>query len=225
MTTPITSTSSAGLDAASLAGAGISGGTSATQDQFLKLFVAQLEHQDPLNPQAGADMVAQLAQLSSLEQQVETNKRLGTLATGQDATTSAALAGLVGKQATVNASSVQLDGTPPPLSVKVDGAIASGTVTIKNASGAVVSTYPLPSGPGPFTVPWTAPGAPPLPAGAYSVTVSVTGMNGSAVKATPEITQTIDGIELGASGTQLRLGHALVNPADVLAIGANGGTP
>ena len=38
------------------------------RDSFLTLFIAQLEHQDPLNPVEGQEFTAQLAQFSSLEQ-------------------------------------------------------------------------------------------------------------------------------------------------------------
>ncbi len=38
------------------------------KDDFLKLFVAQLQHQDPLNPDDGAEMATKLAQFNSLEQ-------------------------------------------------------------------------------------------------------------------------------------------------------------
>ena len=38
------------------------------RDEFLKLLVAQLENQDPMNPQENGDFVAQLAQFSSLEE-------------------------------------------------------------------------------------------------------------------------------------------------------------
>jgi len=37
------------------------------QDQFLKLLTAQLQHQDPLEPQASAEFIAQLATFSTLE--------------------------------------------------------------------------------------------------------------------------------------------------------------
>ena len=40
------------------------------QDNFLRMLVAQLENQDPLNPQDSADFAAQLAQFSSVEQLV-----------------------------------------------------------------------------------------------------------------------------------------------------------
>src|SRR5690606_4677562 len=43
-------------------------------DEFLKLLVAQMKHQDPLNPMDGKDMVAQLAQFSSVEQLIAMNK-------------------------------------------------------------------------------------------------------------------------------------------------------
>ena len=37
------------------------------QNDFLKLLVAQMTSQDPLNPESGTDFVAQLAQFSSLQ--------------------------------------------------------------------------------------------------------------------------------------------------------------
>ena len=43
-------------------------GMSVDTDTFLKLLVAQLKYQDPLNPQSDTEFVAQLAQMTSLEQ-------------------------------------------------------------------------------------------------------------------------------------------------------------
>lgn len=40
----------------------------AQKTQFLKLLVAQLKGQNPLNPQDGAEFVSQLAQFTSLEE-------------------------------------------------------------------------------------------------------------------------------------------------------------
>jgi flagellar basal-body rod modification protein FlgD len=38
------------------------------KDQFLKLFVAQLQHQDPMNPMNDSEFMAQMASFSTLEQ-------------------------------------------------------------------------------------------------------------------------------------------------------------
>ncbi|MCK4388874.1 MAG: flagellar hook assembly protein FlgD [Desulfobacterales bacterium] len=46
------------------------------RDQFLTLLVAQLQHQDPLNPMESTDFSSQLAQFSSLEQLFGVNKNL-----------------------------------------------------------------------------------------------------------------------------------------------------
>ncbi len=51
----------------------------ANEQTFLKLFVAQLKHQNPLQPQDGTQFIAQLAQFSSLEQQVQMRQDLDAL--------------------------------------------------------------------------------------------------------------------------------------------------
>ena len=58
----ISSTMAAGNPAAPKAG------TQMGKDQFLKLFVAQLQHQDPMNPMQDSDFMGQMASFSTLEQ-------------------------------------------------------------------------------------------------------------------------------------------------------------
>lgn len=50
------------------------------RDAFLNLLVTQLQHQDPTQPQADGEFLAQLAQFSQLEQLQTMNKKLDALA-------------------------------------------------------------------------------------------------------------------------------------------------
>jgi flagellar basal-body rod modification protein FlgD len=50
------------------------------KDQFVKLLVAQMQNQDPLNPMDGKDLAAQLAQFSSVEQLMNVNTKLDSIA-------------------------------------------------------------------------------------------------------------------------------------------------
>ncbi len=70
------------------------------RDDFLKLLVTQLRHQDPLNPMDATAFASQLAEFSGLEQLIQVNKSLELQAQG-DLMTQVALrtslaAGLIG---------------------------------------------------------------------------------------------------------------------------------
>ena len=48
----------------------------ANQDVFMKLLVAQLKYQNPMNPADGVEFMSQLTQFSQLEQMTESRKEL-----------------------------------------------------------------------------------------------------------------------------------------------------
>ena len=56
------------------------------RDAFLNLLVTQLQHQDPLQPQANGEFIAQLAQFSSLEQLTTMSDTLEAIKTALAAT-------------------------------------------------------------------------------------------------------------------------------------------
>jgi len=83
--------SSSMSSAASAASSGTTTGTAkpatsgteslANTNTFLKLLIAQLKNQDPMNPQDGSQFVAQLATFSNLEQAVQMRQDIGTIKT------------------------------------------------------------------------------------------------------------------------------------------------
>jgi flagellar basal-body rod modification protein FlgD len=57
-----------GLGASPTTQATLSSNGQLGKDQFLKLFVAQLQHQDPMNPMKDSEFMGQMASFSTLEQ-------------------------------------------------------------------------------------------------------------------------------------------------------------
>lgn len=55
------------------------------KDAFMNLMVTQMQHQNPLEPQADGEFLAQLAQFSSLEQLQGINDNISKLMTFVDA--------------------------------------------------------------------------------------------------------------------------------------------
>jgi flagellar basal-body rod modification protein FlgD len=210
-------------------GGTVGAGLDASRDQFLRLFVAQLEHQNPLDPMNGADMVAQLAQFSSLEQQVEGNRRLDELVAAQDATAGAGLAQLAGRTITADIGAITIDGATalPPIELVGTPPARAGNLVVHGPSGEVVRTIPINAGP-PATATWDgkdAHGAP-VASGDYTLSVEATGADGAAVTARPQIRARVEAVELGAEGPRLRLGNLQITPAAVRSIlGPQGDAP
>jgi len=54
-------------------------GAPASTDTFLKLLVAQMRNQNPLEPQKGTEFITQLAQLNTLEQLIAIRAELAAM--------------------------------------------------------------------------------------------------------------------------------------------------
>ena len=191
-----------------------------TRDEFLKLFLAQLQHQDPLDPKDGADMVAQLAQFSAVEQAVRTNEQLTQLAALQTSASAAGLSDLVDRTCTASATTFTVDGTggsPPPLELSASDPIRGATVIIRDAEGKELRRIAVPDGGATTSVAWDGRDAQgnPLRAGTYQI--EVTSASGASI--TANWRGRVDAIELTADGPRLRMGGLLVAPADVHTIG------
>ena len=100
-------------------------------DAFLNLFVSQLRYQDPLNPVANEDFLAQTAQFSSVEQLVSLNGLVKGLAAELATSPWTTAAALIGRQveATVEAADGTLwaaEGRVVSVDTGADGALLLG---------------------------------------------------------------------------------------------------
>jgi len=101
------------------------------RDQFLTLLVAQLKHQDPLNPLDGTDFTAQLAQFSSLEQQFAMNENLEAIQESLMAQESGNVLDYIGKTVKTNGNAI----------FSKDGHSDSGVYTLESQADVTIHIY------------------------------------------------------------------------------------
>jgi flagellar basal-body rod modification protein FlgD len=106
------------------------------QTNFLQLLVAQIQYQDPMNPQSDTDMAAQLAQFTSLQQatqstsslaMMQANSLVGSTVTVQVDSTHTASGAVTGVVMSNGAPQVTIGGTNYNLSQVI--AVAPPTST------------------------------------------------------------------------------------------------
>ena len=194
-----------------LAGAAAPGTAAPTQndaaaaDRFLKLLVAQMQNQDPLNPMDNAQVTSQMAQIQSVSGIEKLNRTVEGL--GAQFAQMAALQGasLVGRDVIVpgnrlaanDAGLVQggFDLASPADSVKVE---------VLNAGGRVIDTLDLGAQAGGLNgFAWTPPAGVDPSLGA---TFRVTARSGAAaVSATPLMRDRVDAVVAGGDSLTLEL--------------------
>jgi flagellar basal-body rod modification protein FlgD len=198
--------------------------TSMGQEAFLKLLVAQLKNQDPLNPQESSDFVAQLAQFSSLEQSIGINDRLDQLALQNQGMQNSEIVGLVGKQATVKGNIVTLSGQGAivPISFTLSDAAEASTIVIKDSAGRSVRTIPVAAkSAGTVTVQWNGQNdaGNPQPAGPYQVTVTAKNAEDAPVALTQQTTGTIQSVSFDRGFPVMHLDNGVQAPVgDLLSV-------
>ncbi len=153
------------------------------KDSFMKLLVTQLSNQDPMAPSDPTQFVSQLAEFTSLEQLVGLNEGLNILAMTQAAATSAQMVSYVGKEVTINDSSMYITGDDEQvgMSFELPDRATSVEITVTNSSGEVVRTIDLGArmgGPVNASFDGKDDHGQPLPPGTYSYEVNAIGPDG-----------------------------------------------
>lgn len=102
-----TSTSSTGVD----------------YNTFLRLLIAEMKNQDPTNPMDTSQYMSQFAQLSSVEQAMQTNSKLDALLSSQSLSQAN---GLIGKTVSfTDSTGASFSGKVASVSINSDGSVAT----------------------------------------------------------------------------------------------------
>jgi flagellar basal-body rod modification protein FlgD len=111
------------------------------KDDFMKLMIAQLQAQDPTNPLDAQDFSSQLAQFSSLEQQLAMNKNLEEISKNQAALNNSSMIGLIGKSVNSPGKTVQFSpGEIKALSYELQEDANSVSIDIFDSEGNEIIT-------------------------------------------------------------------------------------
>lgn len=196
------------------------------QDEFLRLLVAQMQNQDPLNPQDGAEFVAQLAQFTNIELGLETNERLAGLQASGQSSSRAAMMDLVGKSIDAELRSFRLtdDATPLDLRLDLEGPADTVEVVIHDSNGDEVQRIDLGSrGAGESSFSWDGTGndGKPLPPGDYTVELVATNDDVGEVQARALVSGIASSVEFTEDGaTMFGFGSLLLDPGSILSLTA-----
>ncbi|MEA3416212.1 MAG: flagellar hook capping FlgD N-terminal domain-containing protein [Thermodesulfobacteriota bacterium] len=184
------------------------------KDDFLKMMIAQLQHQDPLNPLDGTDFTAQLAQFSSLEQLSNMNDQLEILGHYQASLNNSQSISLIGKDVTAMGNIIEVDGASADLAYNLSEGAEKVTISIYDEGGNLVDT--LESGSqqeGQNSIIWDCSG---VTAGNYTFEMSAIDANGDVAPAYTMITGKVTGVSfeggspiLSVNGQDIPLGSII----------------
>lgn len=156
----VNTVSSPGTTGAATAAAGTTAsGTTQAQDRFLKLLVAQLNNQDPMNPMDNAQMTSQMAQINTVTGIQQLNETMQAMSAQFNALQLMQGTSMVGREVLSKGDKMSRDGNTARASFDLSGTASAVKAEILSPGGQVVGTVDLgPLAAGRHEVEWDASG-------------------------------------------------------------------
>lgn len=184
----------------------VTSGSNATMGQadFLALMTAQMKNQDPFDPVDNTQMVAQMAQFSSLAGISEMNTTLQAIAAKLGATSTTDLVSWVGRTVLTEGSTAwpRTDGSLGGV-IELGGDAADVNVVIEGPNGEILRNVALGgAAKGQFEFEWDGKTDTGEPAGdgPFRIRVAAQDANGAAVAAKPLVWAPVTAVAMGADG-------------------------
>jgi len=185
-----------------------------TQDDFLKLLIAQMQNQDPLKPMDNQEFAAQLATFNSLGQLIDINSKLGGMQNGQGAANQLNAVSLIGKEIETDGNVVSLrEGGTAAIPYLLGANAAQVTLTIRTGSGELMRQLTATNQPvGEQTLVWDGKdgSGKSVPAGLYRFEISAVDATGKNVPSSGLVRGVVTGVNLEGGEPLLEIGGVSV---------------
>lgn len=176
------------------------------KEDFLKLLVAQLQHQDPLNPADPTEFTSQLAQFGQLEQLTNANKSLEQLGRLSGEMEKISALSLIGQDVVAEGSGFRFNGESMQLGYRIDTPADKVTLYVQNQSGSTLTTITArETSPGQYFVDWDgySDAGMPLAPGDYSLIVHAIDADEKTIDSRSLIKGRVESVDLSNSVIQL----------------------
>lgn len=184
------------------------------EDRFMKLLVAQLRNQDPLNPMDNAQMTSQVAQINTVGGLEKLNRTVEQLLGSFTQLQAQSALQLPGRSVLVAGDALTLAEGRAIGGVELDAAAESVSVEILDPAGAVVRRIDLgaqPAGVRSFTWDGLQANGSAAPEGLWQMRLTALAADGQPVAARTLAAQPVQAVSQAAGGIQLDLGPAGVH--------------
>ena len=187
------------------------------QADFMRLMTTQLQHQDPLKPMDNSQMVAQMAQLSTVQGISDLNSAVAGFQQSMTGDQILKGAALVGHEVLVPSTQLSLEddaGASGTVAAPGSGYI---TVDITDANGVKVTQLSVPAeAAGEVRFQWDGTDADGkrMPAGAYNVAATYTDGEGTQSTLSTYVQAQVESVTVGSDGLYLNLKGLGAAPLD-----------
>jgi flagellar basal-body rod modification protein FlgD len=191
------------------------------KNQFLGILLTQLQNQNPLDPMDTKEFTGQLAQFSSLEQQIDTNSKLDKLLSSlqSNATTSAFT--YIGKEATIESNMTTYQSGEADWEYVLAKDTKSVKLSVVDQTGKTVfqtTQSNMKEGIYGFKVSAADFNPPPAEGSILTLKIDAADKDGLTVANAVRTTVLIDGIETNKNGVDMRAGNLLFSMGDIVKV-------
>jgi len=115
---------------------------SLSKEDFMHLFVMQLQYQDPMNPMESAEMASQMADFNMVDLMYKNNEAMERLVSSDRNRTNMSAVSMMGHEVRYQGSDLPVtDDGPAPFDFELEGPAASAVVVVYDDAGRVVKTW------------------------------------------------------------------------------------